>query len=181
MFAPSRQSGFTLIELMIVVFIIGLGASAAFLAVAPDRRNLLQEQTEHFVTAARFVADEAPLTYEIIGLFVEPGQSMQGNRWCYRWRRWRDSSWQPVSTFLPDQCLDADTDIEMIIEGEVYEYDERDTTPRPALWFYPSGETTPLEIAFFNRFDSNEIERVSVDMMGEIIWQEQSDDLEVRW
>src|SRR5690606_23052885 len=114
----SRQAGFTLIEIMIVVFIIGMGASFAILSVAPDQQNLLQEQTEEFVTAARFVADEAALTYEIIGLFIAPGESMQGNRWCYRWRRWRDGSWQPVSTFLPDQCLNVDTDIEMIIEGE---------------------------------------------------------------
>ncbi|HEV8078019.1 MAG TPA: hypothetical protein VGP45_06510, partial [Marinobacter sp.] len=89
--------------------------------------------------------------------------------------------WQPVSTFLPDQCLNADTDIEMIIEGELYEYDERDTTPTPVLWFYPSGETTALEIAFFNRFDSEQVERVYVDMMGEIVWQQTDEEREVSW
>src|SRR5690606_34773952 len=101
--------------------------------------------------------------------------SQQGERWCYRWRRWRDQNWQPVSDFLPDQCLDADTDIEMVVEGEVYEYDERDTTPTPVLWFYPSGETTPFEIAFFDRFDSEDIERVRVNMMGDITWQSRQD------
>src|SRR5690606_39822978 len=97
----SRQAGFTLIELMIVVFIIGMGASFAILSVAPNQQNLLQEQTEEFVTAARFVAEEAALTYEIIGLFVAPGENLEGNRWGYKWQPLRHNPGKPVPPPIP--------------------------------------------------------------------------------
>jgi|SRR5690554_1274072 len=176
-----REAGFTLIEIMVVILIIGFIASLVTLSVTPTRSDGLQAQTEQFVTHARFVAEEAALTYEVIGLFMEPGEQLDSERWCYRWRRWRDQRWQSVSDFLPDQCLDRDTDIEMIVEGDLYEYDKNDTTPTPVLWFYPSGESSRLEIAFFERFDSEQIERVIVDMMGNVYWQELKEEAEANW
>lgn len=177
-----REGGFTLVEIMVVILIIGFTAGMITLTVAPDRQSGLEAQAEQFVTSARFVAEETALTYEIIALFVEPGSSRAGERWCYRWRRWRDQGWQAVSDFLPDQCLDADTGIEMVVEGEVYEYDERNTTPTPVLWFYPSGESTRFEIAFFDRFDGEQpVERVLVDMMGNVLWRDVDEPLEESW
>ncbi|MDO3388724.1 type II secretion system minor pseudopilin GspH [Gilvimarinus sp. SDUM040013] len=168
---PQHQKGFTLIEIMIVVMIIGLSAGMATLAFTPDDTSRLEEAADKFLLQTEFVAEQTTLTGEVIGLFVRPTQSREGEQWCYRWRRFRNSSWQPVSDFLPDQCLQPDMGVEMIVEGEEYEYDPNLTSPEPVMIFYPSGEATPLEIALFAQFDSEQdVQRLEVDMMGRVRW-----------
>lgn len=180
MLQRSRQAGFTLIEIMIVVVIIGFSAGMATLAFAPDDTTELEEAVDKFMLQAEFVGEQTVLTGEVIGLFVEPRAARDGDTWCYQWRRFRNSSWQPVSDFLGDQCLRSTVELELVVEGEPYEYDERETTPKPVLMFYPSGESTRLEMALFTRFDSDEIERVEVDMMGGIRWLNREQELALR-
>lgn len=174
----SRQKGFTLIEIMVVVMIIGLSAGMVTLAFAPDDASRLEEAADKFLLQAEFVAEQTTLTGEVIGLFVRPTQSRQGEQWCYRWRQFRNSSWQPVSDFLPDQCLPTDAGVEMIVEGEEYEYDPRTTSAEPLLIFYPSGEATRFEIALFAQFEADEdVQRIEVDMMGRVRWLNREQEL----
>ncbi len=180
MICRPRQKGFTLIEIMIVVMIIGLSAGMATIAFAPDDTSRLEKAADKFMLQAEFVAEQTTLTGEVIGLFVRPQQSRQGDQWCYRWRRFRNSSWQPVSDFLEDACFAPEMSLEMIVEGETYEYDERETTPQPVLIYYPSGEATRLELALFTRFDDDEVQRITVDMMGDVVWENREQELAER-
>lgn len=177
MLRRSRQRGFTLIEIMIVVMIIGLSAGMATLAFAPNDTTELEKTVDKFMLQAEFVSEQAVLTGDVIGLFVAPRSARDGDTWCYQWRRFRNSAWQPVSDFLTDQCLRSALELELVVEGESYEYDERETTPKPVLMFYPSGEATRLEMALFLRFDSEKVERIEVDMMGSVRWQSRAQEL----
>jgi general secretion pathway protein H len=180
MLARSYQQGFTLIEIMIVVMIIGLSAGMATLAFAPDDTSELEEAVGKFMLQAEFIAEQTVLTGDVVGLFVAPRANRDGDTWCYRWRRFRNREWQPVSDFLTDQCLRPDTELELVVEGEPYEYDERETSPQPVLMFYPSGEASRLEMALFTRFDSDEVERIEVDMMGQVRWLNREQELGLR-
>lgn len=166
----ARQQGFTLIEIMIVVLIIGFSAAMATLSFSPDNTTELEEAVGKFMLQTEFVSEQTVLTGDVVGLFIEPRANREGDTWCYQWRRFRNSEWQPVSDFLPDQCLRPELELELVVEGEPYEYDERETSPKPVLMFYPSGEASRLEVAVFTRFDSDEVERIEVDMMGEVRW-----------
>ncbi|MBU2886246.1 prepilin-type N-terminal cleavage/methylation domain-containing protein [Gilvimarinus agarilyticus] len=167
----SIARGFTLIEMMVVVLIIGLSAGMVTLAISPDRAGELEKAADKLLLQSEFVAEQSTLTGEVIGLFARPNSTAEGEQWCYRWRRFRDSSWTPVSEALPDQCLPADTGVEMIVEGEPYEFDPNTTSVEPVLIFYPSGEATRFEVALFPLFDNDEeVQRLDVDMMGRVRW-----------
>ncbi|GAB4151826.1 MAG: GspH/FimT family pseudopilin [Sphingomonadales bacterium] len=82
-----RQAGFSLVELMVVLVLIGLAAGAVLLTLPPASDDL-----DHAVTrlAARldWAADHAVLSGEPVGLILGP----QG----YRFARYRLGQWQPV-------------------------------------------------------------------------------------
>ena len=180
-----RARGFTLIELLVVLMVIGVAAAAVALSLRTGGSSQLQEEMEHFLLSARFISDQATLNREVIGLFVEPGNANAGapsarapgagamDQWCYQWQRFIDQSWQPASDYLDRRCLPEGLDLEILVEGEPYQYDPRATTPTPVLVFYPSGEATPFELAIaptsFGRDD--EMQRVEVTMTGRIRWR----------
>lgn len=167
----ARQSGFTLIELLVVVVIIGLMVKGVSLSFTPKNgESLLKDEAEQFFLSSRYVAEHSVLAAEIVGLFVEPANSSEGLRWCYHWRRYRDQAWRPLPNFLEDRCLPANMEVEMIVEGEAYVFDEQATVPIPVLVFYPSGESTPFEVALFFPLDSEEVERLEIDMMSGVFW-----------
>ena len=51
-----RRNGFTLVELMVVLFIIGLAATAVVLAV-PEQGGSLQAEAERFAARAKAARD----------------------------------------------------------------------------------------------------------------------------
>ncbi len=160
---------------MVVLLIIGMIFSMATLSMRGGGSSELEEETEQFMLRARFVSEQAVLNRNLVALFVAPEQR-QGSldlRWCYEWRRLLDQSWQPVTDHMERQCLPAGIQIEILVEGEPWEYDPSESPQKPVLIFYPSGEATPFELALapqnMNR-EEDAIQRVQVDLMGRILW-----------
>jgi general secretion pathway protein H len=171
-----HQGGFSLLEIMIVVFIIGFGIGIASLAFQPsDDKARLIEEVEHFYVSAHYASEQSVLSSEVIGLFVNPRPltTTTGMEWCYDWRRFRDDAWVRLIDLLTERCLPEAIQLDMIVEGEPYEYDETLTTPLPLLVFYPSGEAIAFEIAFFDTAlqGSNDIQRIEIDLFGQVLWR----------
>lgn len=181
-FGAVRQRGFTLIELLVVLVIVGLAITMVSFAVGrDDAESMAREESEHLLRHGRFVAEQSVLNSEIIGLFVAPvpvtGQPH--DRWCYDWRRYRDGVWEESSSHLRERCLPEQLTVEMIVEGEPYRHDPNRTSPRPVLVFYPSGESTPFEIALSERdsFDPDSVQRLTVDMVSDVRWVNRDEEL----
>lgn len=175
--SPVFQRGFTLLELMVVVLIIGLGLSVISVAIGRDDVSVVRTETQNFIAKTDFVAEQALLNREILGLFVEPRTVVDStnNQWCYRWQRFRDNSWQAAHENLGEVCLPLDVQLDMVVEDEPWEYDPELETQPPVLVFYPSGEATLFEMALFpvtagGAVNDDDIQRIEVDMMGEVRW-----------
>lgn len=175
-YAQPRQSGFTLLELMVVVLIMGLGLGLISLAMSRGGASVARAEAEQFMLRASFVSEEVVLNNQIIGLFFEP-RDLAGStdrEWCYSWQRFRGGNWDELEA-LSEYCLPVTLQVDILVENEAYQYDpELDTQP-PVVVFYPSGESTLFEIAIFESgrgaaVEAEAVQRIQIDMMGRLRW-----------
>jgi general secretion pathway protein H len=84
----ARNGGFTLIELMIVITIIGLASAAAVLAM-PDPRGRLMDEAARFATRTRAAHDAAIVDARPVSMWVTAGG--------YGFDQWRGGRWMPMA------------------------------------------------------------------------------------
>jgi len=172
-----KQQGFTLLEIMIVILILGFSLGVVSLSIGgDDGSSVAKKEAEDLVLTAQFVSEQTVLNSQIIGLFFVPRQvnGSINSQWCYRWQQRRDNQWQEVSETLAERCLPARIQVDMVVEGEPYEHDPDLTPTPPVLVFFPSGEATPFELALYEQVDGftndDSVQRIEVDMMGGLHW-----------
>jgi general secretion pathway protein H len=68
----SKEAGFTFVELMVVIFIIGLAATAVLLAV-PDEGGSVYSEAERFAARAKTLRDKAIIESRPAAVRVGPG------------------------------------------------------------------------------------------------------------
>jgi general secretion pathway protein H len=169
--------GFTLIEILVVIFIIGLIAASVALSLSEEQGAYKEAQI--FLQAVDFEAEYAALNGEVIGMFAEPRESQDGllKQWCYHWKTLREGDWQdlPEDT-LAEHCMEAGLQWDLVIEGKAYRYDPELEKQPPVLLFSPSGEATPVEMAIFTEGATSEAQRIEIDMMGTTHWRNEEDE-----
>jgi general secretion pathway protein H len=88
----ARQAGFTLVELMVVIAIIGIASAAVVLAM-PDPRGRLVDEADRFAARVRVAHDAAILNARTTSVWIAPGG--------YGFDMHVGSGWQP----MPDKGL----------------------------------------------------------------------------
>lgn len=187
--------GFSLVELLVVLLILGLGISLVSLSIGGDQTaKVLRDSAEEFSNLAKLAAEEAVLGGEPIGLTLVPATLDRG--WQYYWQRYRDGSWQPEGEPLDRRELSPLIRLELEIEGRFTTLngkaaDEkefgRDTggaadkgqglaQPLPAIVFFPSGEATVFNLIFASDGAPEAQQQVSANMASHIQWQDGSYD-----
>jgi general secretion pathway protein H len=175
------NQGFTLIEIMIVVFIIGLMAGAITLSIGEDKNKAAPRvEAQTLLQAVDFVSEFAALNGEVVGMFITSREASDsiGKYWCYHWQRFRDNAWGPLpEDSLTEHCMPPNLQWELVLEGHLYVYDPELEFHPPVLVFSPSGEATPVEMALFEQGTGTtaEAQHIEIDMMGSTHWREQDE------
>jgi len=120
------EAGFTLIEVMLVVFIIGLSAGVVVLSL-PERADPARQALDDFVKAVHLARDQAVLSGAPIGLSLsEEGYSLQS---------WQQGKWQEMRL---SSRLGESLDVRLISHGS--EVTRADLPGNwPDLMFDPTG------------------------------------------
>ena len=139
--------GFTLVEVLLVVFIIGLASSAVVMSV-PSRGSDVQEEVVRLERTLDELAARAVLTGEFIAL------EMSTRR--YQASRWVAGGWVP----LHNGDHEIAEDVRLSVRGEPSE------TNVWTIVFDPAGFPLETSIELRGRGEAGEIVRVREDVTG---------------
>jgi type II secretion system protein H len=132
MFVTMRKSanGFSLIELLVVMFIIGLMFGAVSLSVnfGGDPEDQLQEESERLLEFARLAQERAVLTGEPVGLRLIPPAASADTApvdsvdtepsWRYQWQLYRAGQWFRAEEPLSSQSIPGHIELSLQVEGQ---------------------------------------------------------------
>ena len=151
-----KQSGFTLLEIMIVVVIVGLLASVVAPMVSKSADDLLKEQADRFIALVKLAQDESILQSRQLGLKMETEgysflqQQDDSNDWVFfsegPFRERKLSSSTKTSLYLDGMDISLAKDV----EASFAEDEEDKKKLKPQVFILSSGEMTPFsyELSF---------------------------------
>jgi len=200
----SYLRGFSLVELLVVLLIMGLGIGAVSLSMTgTSKEKKVREIAERFYSIAALAADEAVLSGEPIGLFIEPPgimeppgmiktpekhrsselsnyrsiqASISSNDWRYHWYRSRDNQWQKLEQPYANNSIDSGVSITAFVDNLFINLSKTATPPSPLVVFYPSGEANNFSIIFSwtAADDKTRAQQLHINEFATIYWQEQA-------
>ncbi len=184
-----RQRGFTLLEMLLVVLLIGVMAGSVSLIFGGDaRRDAMLKAGDEFRVVVTTALDEAALSGELVGVVVEPDHyffarwNLDDNAWevyqgdrLYRERRLPEGIEMTLQLEgLPLTQGDEEKESEFGLDQSLFEPDEEEKRkrPDPQLLLLPSGEMTAFVLEF-DAIGGERIEGVELvgDMLGRIAWR----------
>jgi len=161
--SPARLSGFTLIEVMVVVLIIGIIINFAVISVGRNNpADAVRNEARRFSSLIELSLEEALLRNELIGILVEE----DGYEFLLR----VEKSWEPLQqTLFRKRELPENLHLKLVTESTTDE--EKDPEERiPDIILFSTGEMTPFEIKVssditeeFSRISGSETGKLSLD------------------
>ena len=174
-----RSAGFTLLELMVVLVIIGIIFTFAMLSLGgDDLGELMEQETRRMVTLLELASDEAVLRGEELAvLFSEDG---------YEFLVLNEDLWQSTEEdgLLRAYTLPADIELRLEIEGEppiltaaaaeageeVDEEEDEEERLQPQVFILSSGEMTPFTVIL--RSPQSRLRyHLTASLLGSLSWE----------
>lgn len=155
-----KQSGFTLLEVMIVMVIVGLLMSVVVPMVSRNNADLLKEQVDRFTALVRLAQDEAILQSRQLALEVSSDS--------YYFLRQEGENWVPYGDGpFRKRNFEKGTKAALYLDSdEVLFEQEEDGESLPQIFLLSSGEMTPFHYDF--SFPSGGQVKVSFDAIGNV-------------
>ncbi len=186
------ERGFSLVEILVVLMIIGLGVSLVSFALGGNEAaRQLKRSAETFSAIAKLAVDEAILGGEPIGLTIVPAEG--DSPWQYYWQRYRDDLWLPAAEPLDSRSLSPLVNLELEIQNEILDWTQLPEPERrkrlnplthqeeevvellPLVVFYPSGEATAFRLTFYSNEAPEARQLVRASLTSRIEWLEGDD------
>lgn len=170
---PQRHAGFSLLELLVVALIIGLGMAIIGFAIGNNKPQELRNDARDFANFTAQVEDEAVLGREVWGVQIYREQDAESGaeRIAYRFMHLGDKGWiAEAPRDIPPGARFAENVIAVLrVEGadQAIELLPKDKPSTPTIWLAPGGEVTPFELQFRFVGDS-EGPIVRADALGRI-------------
>ncbi len=139
----SKQRGFSLLELLVVIFIIGLMSGVAVLTLpGKDGEAMLREERAELMTSLRSARSEAVFSGRSLGLLWNGSSG--------RYVTLTESGWQPITVGPLSRQLELDSSVraEISIAGEPLKMPEEEEGRRqmtPQIQFLGDGQISPFE------------------------------------
>lgn len=157
---PRTARGFTLIEVLVVVLIIGITLSFAVLTVSSGEDELVETEARRFAALVKLAGEEAVLRSQELAVEVQ--------RSGYRFARSDAGKWVPLEDdrLLRARELPPEIVIEGLLNGEPIPFELLEEGDTPRIFLLSSGEMTPFELEF--KLDFGASYGVSGDFTGKI-------------
>jgi len=165
-----RQRGFTLLEIMIVVVIIGIVTASVVSVAFGDRKSeKLQQEASRFKAVIKLAQEEAVLESRIYALGIwQKGYGFYvpaSKGWALLDRR--------TDKRLGERKLPEEMELEIALEG-VEVVLEIEPPEKPQIFILSSGEMTSFEIDFRFTDTDDEPERLAYDPLGRLLSTDES-------
>ena len=184
-----RQRGFTLVELLVVMLIIGLLTGVATVAVFSSSDNeKIKRAARTLQTTVELMAEEAQLQGADYGLLLLQDED---DNWLYRWYRLLDESereenseeadwWLPLNTqvdpIFAATRLPRHIDLELQLEtGERVRFRSGREEELPQILFFSNGEITPFQLQLASANGDSHYQ-LQADMLGRVIVEDKLDE-----
>lgn len=142
---PSSQGkkGFTLLELLIVMVIIGIIVGAATLAIPHSKTSQLEKEAQRFEALLRLARDEAVFQSRSVGVLFEESayQFMIAGDEQGQWVTLSDKQLRP-------RALPEGFSFGLDLQGQIISFENDDSEERliPHVFVLSTGELTPFDL-----------------------------------
>jgi general secretion pathway protein H len=132
------ERGFTLLELLAVIVIIGIIVSFANLSIGQNTSRIVQDEAERLHGLIQLAGEEAVLQGRELAL--------EFDRHRYQFLEFGSEGFKPVEEdqmFRERELPDA-VEFELLLEGAPTKFDDKKNLPK--IYILSSGELTPFEM-----------------------------------
>ncbi|WP_299810871.1 type II secretion system minor pseudopilin GspH [uncultured Shewanella sp.] len=157
----ARQTGFTLMEVLLVVLLMGLAATAVTLGMGgASKEKALERTAQQFMMSTEMVLDETVLSGHFVGIVIEDTS--------YKYVYYDEGKWKPLEQdrLLAERQMEPDVEMVLVLDGLplVQDDEEQDSWfdeplieksadekkkfPEPQIMLFPSGEMSAFELSF---------------------------------
>ncbi|MFB2650690.1 MULTISPECIES: type II secretion system minor pseudopilin GspH [Shewanella] len=177
-----RHAGFTLMEVMLVILLMGLTAAAVTMSIGNSGpQQALEKNAQQFIAATELVLDETVLSGQFIGIVVE--------KTSYQFVYYKDGQWNPLEKdrILSEKQMEPGVVLNLVLDGlPLVQEDEKDESwfdepliepsaedkkkhPEPQILLLPSGEMSAFELSFITKTDKGPLDVLVVgDALGRL-------------
>lgn len=162
----TRAAGFTLLELMAVILIIGIIVSFATLSIGQNTSRIVQDEVERLHGLIQLAGEEAVLQGREFAL--------EFNRDRYRFLEDGSEGYQPIEEdkMFRERELPETVEVELMLEDVEASFEDKKKLPR--IYILSSGELTPFDLTL--SIDETEEYSLQGQFNGKLVLTRKEDD-----